>query len=94
MIRETDVGEMRMIRVRTAESRVFCEAYFVLRRRSSRAPLWDIVAEAEKIIRDQAMPAKTRRVRRRHVGAFVLGALSGVAATACATAVALLCMTN
>ena len=93
MIRQTEVGEMRMIRVRTAESRVFCEAYLVLRRQSRRSPIYDIVGEAEKIIREYSAPASVRLVRPRvGIAVFFIGVLSGVAATAAATAIALLCL--
>ena len=93
MIRVTEGGDMRMIRVRTAESRTFSEAYFVLRRRARRAPISDIVAEAERIIRDCEHRAAVRPTRRRRqLTVFFLGLLCGVAATAALVSITLLCL--
>ena len=93
MIRVSEGSEMRMIRVRTADSRTFSEAYLVLRRRTRRAPLGDIVAEAERIIRDCEHRASVRPTRRRRqFTVFFLGLLCGVASTAAIVAVTLLCL--
>ena len=93
MIRQTEVGEGRLIRVRTAESRTFSEAYLVLRRKARRAPICDIVAEAERVIRDCERRAAVRPARRRRqLAVFFLGLLSGVAAASATVAVTLLCL--
>lgn len=93
MIRGTEFGEMRMIRLRTSGSRIFSEAYFVLRRAGTDAPIDDIVAEAQRVIRKYSSASELRLVRRRFpVRAFLIGVFSGVAAASFAAAVIALCL--
>ena len=95
MIRIIPGTERRMIRIRTAESRTFSEAYLVLRRRARRTPIRDIVAEAGRVIRDcERRDRALAERRRRRILAFLIGLLAGVATTASAIAITLLALTH
>ena len=95
MIRTIPGTERRMIRIRTAESRTFSEAYLVLRRRARRTPIRDIVAEAGRVIRDcERRDRALAERRRRRILAFLIGLLAGVATTASAIAITLLALTH
>lgn len=71
----------RMICIKSANSRLFDEAFFVLREESATVGEGDMLAEANRILQDHLLPvrrsapAERRAVRRRCLLAFLFGAL-------------------
>ena len=72
----------RMICIKSADSRLFDEAFFVLREDGAAAGERDMLTEANRILEDHLLPARRARRgdrhadRRRSVVAFLCGALS------------------
>ena len=73
-------AQRRMIVVKTADSRIFEEAYFVIKTDTDSDEL-DMVAEAERII-DAALPKADRKragsVRRKEIVFGLCGMLGGI----------------
>ena len=81
-------AQKQMIVVRTGNSRYFDEAYFVLRRevRAPKHAKGELLAEADRILRESTLPVRPRRGRRLpslwlFVGGVLLG--GGVAVLIC-----------
>ena len=96
MSKRIEGGERLTLHLNFAESALFSEAYFVLRRPKTKSgePLGDIVAEARRIIREysERMTPSAAPGRKRDSRTFLSGAFAGVAASAAVVFVfALLC---
>lgn len=66
-------SERRMIYIRDTGSNLFREAYFVLRENAPASSEKDMIAEAERIIRERFVPGavKKRRDKKTFIGGFL-----------------------
>ena len=66
----------RTICVKSADSRLFCEAFFVLRDEQTDAHEADMLAEANRILEDSLSPRRRRRRGLPPLYAFLFGLLT------------------
>lgn len=81
-------SEKRMICIRDTRSRIFTEAYFILREDASAIARGDMVSEAMRIIRERTQnPSRMLGKKRLDKRSFIIGAVSGLIFSAAAIAV-------